>query len=104
MPVKVVLSTIDDAEAAQKLAIQLVEEELAACVNIIPNISSIYKWEGTLEKSQEYLLLMKTTADLVSALIRRINKLHPYDVPEILSIDVTEGHPPYLQWVAEQTR
>lgn len=102
--VQIVLSTIDDSEAAGELATQLVEEGLAACVSIIPNISSIYKWEGVLEKSQECLMVMKTTAHLVADLIQRTQQLHPYDVPEILSVDVQQGHPPYLQWVVEQTR
>ena len=102
--IRIVLSTIDDPEAAAELATQIVEEGLAACVNIIPNITSIYKWKGVLEKSQECLMVIKTTADLVADLIERTQQLHPYDVPEVISIDVREGHPAYLQWVQEQTR
>jgi periplasmic divalent cation tolerance protein len=84
----VVLVTVPDAETARNLARQLVHERLAACVNIIPGITSIYRWEGAVEETGEVLLVMKTTADRYEALESAIRSRHPYDVPEILALPV----------------
>lgn len=99
-----VLSTIDDAEAAEEIARKLVDERLAACVNIIPEITSIYKWKGNLERSVERLLLVKTAEDQVSELTTRLIELHPYDVPEVIAFPIDQGHPPYLEWLVTETR
>ncbi|MFQ5739732.1 MAG: divalent-cation tolerance protein CutA [Acidobacteriota bacterium] len=91
---RVLFSTIDGKENALHLARQLTEERLAACVSIIPNVKSVYKWKGVTEEADEYLLIIKTARDRVSAAIERIAQLHPYEVPEVVSLAVEEGFPP----------
>lgn len=102
-PVRIVFCTIDSAEAARSLARRLVEERLAACVNIIGNVTSVYKWEGRIEEDAELLLVIKTRDGRLRELMDRIGELHPYDVPEILSWPVQEGSRPYLDWVVAET-
>lgn len=99
--VVVVLTTAPDRAVAESLATHVVEERLGACANIVPGVTSIYRWEGTLQRDTELLLLIKTTAGSVRALRDRIVELHPYDVPEVLSLPVAEGHGPYVNWVAD---
>lgn len=101
--VRIVLSTIDDAERAADIAETLVNERLAACVNIIPEVTSVYKWKGRLERSSELLLVIKTRQELMEALSRRLAALHPYDLPEIIATKVEGGSSTYLNWVIEQT-
>jgi periplasmic divalent cation tolerance protein len=101
--VKIVLSTIDNIENAQKVAATLVDERLAACVNIVPAVSSIYRWKGQLQHDQESLLIIKTCADRIGSLTARILTLHPYDTPEVISLGVEEGLPEYLGWVRAET-
>ena len=101
--VQIVFCTIDDSDAARRIARQLVEGRFAACVNIIDNVTSIYKWEGDLEEDQELLMVMKTSAGRLPSLIEKIQEIHPYDVPEILAWPVEKGHPGYLDWVLAQT-
>ena len=98
--VRVVLVTCPHAEAAAGLARTLVEERLAACGNILPGLRSIYRWEGEVQDEPEVLLLLKTTAARFEALRERVVALHPYEVPEVLSLAVDAGHAPYLAWVA----
>ncbi len=88
-------------DAANDLATKLVEAHLAACVNIVPKVKSVYIWEGKLENDEEALLLIKTTAEGVAPLTKRLKELHPYDVPEIISFEIKkgEGNPDYLAWV-----
>ena len=102
--VQIVFCTIDSGDAARRIALQLVEERLAACVNIIDNVTSVYKWEGDLEEDKELLMVMKTSADRLSALMDRIREIHPYDVPEILAWPAENGNPGYVDWVLTQTR
>lgn len=102
--IKILVSTIDSADNAGRLASRLVEEGLAACVNIIPEVSSVYKWKGKVERAGEWLLLIKTPEDRVKKASRRIHELHPYEVPEILVLSVEEGYRPYLDWVIAETR
>lgn len=99
-----VLSTIDDDKAAERIAQNLVELQLAACVNIIPNLTSIYKWEGHLKRANEQLLLIKTTQDRLQKLMETLAALHPYEVPEIIAFPFKMGHPPYLEWLYSGTR
>jgi periplasmic divalent cation tolerance protein len=97
--VAVVLSTAPDTEVAQRIGTALVEERLVACANILNGVTSIYRWKGSVQKEHEVLMILKTTARGVEALRRRIVDLHPYDVPEVVALDVRDGHPPYLDWV-----
>ena len=92
------------ADAAPTLASALVEERLVACVNVLPGVTSTYRWEGQVETEQEVLLMMKTTAARRGALTTRLEELHPYDVPEILTMDLADGeaYEPYERWVRQQ--
>lgn len=100
----VVFCTCPGAEAAARLAQRLVEDGLAACVNVLPAVRSIYVWEGALQREDEALLIIKTTAARLPELEARIVELHPYAVPEVIAVPVEGGHAPYLQWLAAATR
>lgn len=102
--VHVVLSTCPDIETARRIARILVEERLAACGNVVPGLTSIYRWKGAIESAEECLLVLKTVARRLPALECRLVEIHPYDVPESLALAVERGHPPYLDWVVEETR
>lgn len=102
-PVHTVLMTAPDPEAADRLATALVEARLAACANLVPGVTSIYRWEGAVERAKEVLLVLKTTRQRLPALLERAAELHPYDVPEVLALPVEAGHVPYLRWVADET-
>ena len=99
----VVYITAPTLEDAQSLARALVEEKLAACVNIIPGIHSIYQWEQAIQNDQELLLICKSRTERFDSLQKRVQALHPYDVPEIISIPVQNGSEPYLNWVRDNT-
>ena len=99
-PVRVAISTAPDADTGARIAQALVEERLAACVNVVPGIRSIYRWQGAIEDEQEVLLVIKTHAERMTALAERLCALHPYDVPELLALPVETGLAPYLQWLA----
>jgi periplasmic divalent cation tolerance protein len=96
---QIVLSTAGDEEEARKIARALVERRLAACVNIVPHIESIYRWQGKIEDSREWLLLIKTSAELFPDVRNAIRELHSYELPECIAINVAEGDPEYLQWL-----
>lgn len=98
------LSTFPDRETAQRIANQLVDEKFAACANILPGIESIYRWKDKLESGNEILTFFKLSADRKSAFREKLKSLHPYDVPEIIFVPVTDGLPDYLRWVAENCR
>lgn len=97
--VSVVLVTAPDRDTAERLGRVLVEERLAACVNVVPAITSIYRWEGQVETDEETLLMIKTSTGGFAALRRRVVELHPYDTPEVLALDVRDGSREYLDWV-----
>ena len=97
--IRVVLSNISPPDAP-RLARQLVEERLAACVNIIPGVRSFYRWQGKLYDDMECTLLCKTTEAGLPALTERLREIHPYELPEIITLEVTGGLPAYLEWVA----
>ena len=99
--VVVILSTAPDLPTARTLASTLVESGLAACVNILPGVESIYRWEGKIETAAEYLLLVKTAAEHQTALLEKLSALHPYQVPEGLAFPAAAGLLPYCQWVRE---
>jgi periplasmic divalent cation tolerance protein len=88
---------------AESLAQHLVEESLAACVQVGAGVTSVYRWKGLTEKSPERLLFIKTRRALFTAVEAAIRSRHPYDVPEILALPVVEGHAPYLAWISETT-
>jgi periplasmic divalent cation tolerance protein len=97
----VVLVTAPSEATAIEIGRTLVDEHLAACVNVVPGIRSIYHWEGRREEAAEALLLIKTRPEGYAALQRRVLELHPYSVPEVLGLPVAEGAPAYVQWVRE---
>jgi periplasmic divalent cation tolerance protein len=95
----IVLSTTDTRELAEKIAAALVEAREAACVNIIPGVRSIYRWEGKVCGESECLLLIKSSEEKFAAIQRRICLLHSYKVPEIIALPISEGDPEYLKWL-----
>lgn len=90
-------------EDAVKIARALVEERLAACVNIVKDVRSIYRWEGKVEDDTEALMVAKTRAELFDALSGRVRELHPYSVPEVIAAPIASGIKPYLDWIDEVT-
>lgn len=96
--------SVDQASTAKSLIQALLHEQLAACVHCLPQGSSHYYWEGTLQESREQTLLIKTAVDRVAEAMARIVDLHPYEVPEILQFSATGGFADYVQWVQAQTR
>lgn len=98
--IRVVLVTAPDPDTATGLVRPLVAEGLAACGNVLPGLVSIYRWEGEVQEDPEVFVILKTHVERLPALRERISELHPYDVPELLSLPVTEGLPSYLNWVA----
>ncbi|MGC8968327.1 MAG: divalent-cation tolerance protein CutA [Thermus sp.] len=100
---EVVFITVPSEEVARTLARTLVEERLAACVNIVPGLTSIYRWQGEVVEDRELLLVAKTTTHAFPKLKERVKALHPYTVPEILALPVAEGNREYLEWLRENT-
>lgn len=96
--------TVPSRDSGEKIARMLVEEKLAACVNILPDVRSIFRWHGKVEAANELILLVKTRADLYADLEKRVKALHPYDVPCIVAQTITAGFPPYLDWIREETK
>lgn len=99
--VRIALSTAGSLDEAERIARTLVEQRLAACVNLIPQIKSVYRWQGEIEESAEVLLMIKTTASRLDALESTLHKLHSYAVPEFLVFDVASGSAAYLNWMLE---
>ncbi len=95
----VILITAPSEESAETLARALVEERLAACVNLVPGVRSIYHWKGAIEDEREILCVVKTARDKVASLRARVLAMHPYQVPEILVLPVEASHPAYLEWL-----
>ncbi len=100
---RVIFVTVPDARLAETIARGLVERKCAACVNIIPGVTSIYRWKGKLQKALEVLLAIKTHAGAFNKAARFIKEKHPAEVPEIISLPITEGSPPYLEWLKANT-
>ena len=103
MDTLLVLTNCPDEEVANTIALAVVEARLAACVNILPRVQSIYRWQGKVESATEIPLFIKSTATSYPALESIIRQHHPYDVPEIIALPVTHGLPAYLNWVAGET-
>lgn len=91
-------------EAAGRIADALVATRLAACVSVLPAMSSTYRWQGAIERADETLLVIKTHASRVPTLVERIRELHPYELPEVIAVEAAGGLPAYLAWVAAETR
>jgi len=100
----VVLTTLPGDADAATFAHALVEDHLAACVNLLPAMESVYRWEGRIDRDVERQVVIKTARDRVMALWERVQDLHPYDVPEFIVLPVVDGNAAYLQWVGESTR
>ena len=99
----VVFCTCPDQASAARIADALVGEHLAACVNRIAGIASTYRWKGQIHNDGEVLLLIKSVRPCFEALRKRILTLHPYELPEVIAVDIASGHVPYLDWIAAQT-
>jgi periplasmic divalent cation tolerance protein len=104
MSYQLLLCTCPDAASAEHIAERLVEQQLAACVNIIPQIKSIYRWQEKIETAQEFLLLIKTRSEYYALAEQCIKSQHSYEVPEIIAIDITKGLPSYLHWITESLK
>ena len=102
-PLQLVLTTLPDTEAAGRIARGLVEARLAACVNVLPACHSVYRWQGALQEDGEIPLFIKTTPQLYPAVEAYLRQHHPYELPEIIALDVAAGLPDYLRWVHEAT-
>ena len=100
----VTLCTVPDRESGERIAQALVDEHLAACVNLVPGLSSTYRWKGKVEKAEECLLIIKTGVSRFDVLKRRIAALHPYELPEIIALPIIHGSAEYLRWITESTK
>lgn len=94
-----VFSTVASAEDGERIARALVERRVAACVNVVPGLTSFYRWEGRVQQDEERLLVIKTRADRFEELRSVLVDLHPYEVPEVIALPITAGHPAYLSWL-----
>lgn len=101
--VLLVMTNLPDAASAENLARLLVANRLAACVNCLPGVRSIYRWHGAVEETSEVTLLIKTVAERYTELEAAIRQHHPYEVPEIIAIPPSTGWPPYLSWIVDET-
>lgn len=99
----VILCTVPSEESARQIAQTLVEERLAACVSIVPGVRSIYRWQGNICDDPELLLLIKTRRERFARLLRRLQEIHPYEVPEVQALAVTESAPSFLEWLQGAT-
>lgn len=98
-----ILCTCPDPATAERIAETLVGERLAACANIVPGLTSIYRWQGQIQRDSELLLLLKTRLAIYPLLEARIRELHPYQVPEIIALPIQAGSAAYLDWIADNT-
>lgn len=102
-PHLLILCTCPDEATARIIADHLVDQQLAACVNILPGLTSVYQWQGKRETAQEHLLLIKTTNEAYQTLEQSITELHPYELPEVIAVPINQGLDGYLQWIEQQT-
>jgi len=101
MPIRLVYMTAGSLEEALRIGRELVSARLAACVNILPQMQSIYVWEGKLQEDAEVVMIAKTTAERTAELIAKVKSLHSYSVPCIVCLNVTDGFPPFLEWIGQ---
>jgi periplasmic divalent cation tolerance protein len=99
----VVLCTCGTAEEAERIASGLVETRVAACVNVVPGLTSVYRWQGAIERSPECLLVIKSRRSLFERLRAEIEKMHSYEVPEIIAVPIVDGAEAYLAWIDKET-
>jgi periplasmic divalent cation tolerance protein len=99
-----ILTSLPDSASAQALARQLVERKLAACVNLLPAVQSVYRWQGVVEQASEVTLLIKTVASRYAELEAAVKAAHPYVLPEIIVLPIVAGLPAYLDWIAAETQ
>lgn len=100
----IIYSACPSQQIAMDLASTLVEKKLVACVNIIPAVKSVYIWQGQTKNHEEALLIMKTQRDRFNAISEYINKEHPYELPEVVAVSISDGSPPYLSWINEAVK
>jgi periplasmic divalent cation tolerance protein len=100
----VAFCTVPNRGTGERIARALVEERLAACVNLLPGLVSTYRWQGKVEQAAECLLIIKTAHSRFDTLRERIKSLHPYDVPEIIAMPISQGDAQYLKWISENTQ
>lgn len=98
-----ILSTIDSRDAAGGIARKLVEARLASCVNILPGLRSIYRWNSEIHDESELLLIIKTSSEKSDEAVKALVEAHPYDLPEAVTLDIAGGYPPYLDWINTET-
>ncbi|MDH5433905.1 MAG: divalent-cation tolerance protein CutA [Gammaproteobacteria bacterium] len=98
------ITTVNDSHEAEKIASQLLQQKLVACVNIIDKVKSLYWWQGKVETDQEYLLLMKTSRSCINRLQSSLLNIHPYQTPEFIVLDITNGSPDYLNWLSDSVK
>ena len=98
---QIVLCTCPSMESAKEIATYLIQQKYAACINIIPNVVSIYRWQDTIEHSEEIQLLIKTESVKFNIVCSEINRLHPYDTPEVIALNIQQGDAHYLNWIKE---
>jgi periplasmic divalent cation tolerance protein len=101
---RIVLSTAGSEAEARKIAQHLIEHHLAACVNIVPQIESLYRWQGKMESSREWLLLIKTTVEKYPSVRAAIGELHSYELPECIAIAIDDGSTAYLRWIEQSVK
>ena len=101
---QIALCTAPDKSTAEKLAKMMVQEKLAACVNIVPNISSIYQWQDQIEQEPEVLMIIKTESRLIADIGDLLEQEHPYEVPELISCNIEQASGSYLHWLAESLK
>ena len=104
MKINFIYMTVGSKEEARKIGKELVTARLAACVNILDNMNSFYVWEGELQDDTEVVMIAKTTEDRVAALVKKAESLHSYDCPCIVSLPVSGGHQPFLEWIAGEVK
>ena len=103
-PHVLILTTLPADADADAFATALVEAQLAACVNLLPVMESVYRWDGRVQRDSERQLIIKTSRERVATLWQRVRELHPYDVPEFIVLPIVDGNEAYLRWIGESTR
>ena len=104
MPIIIIHCTCPDIVTAERISRLVVSQKLAACVNQVPNVTSDYEWQGKIKQDNEVLLLIKTETEKFDAISQAIREIHPYELPELIAVPVTQGEPNYLEWIKQCTK